>query len=233
MFRWLIEHGGADWPRQFLSLADGISADRDCGPIVSAVLEPEAKVAATPERLAWMLRNHDRLAPQDGKKWRALRKRVSDPTAVNAAIQHLDSGTAAGVKKSLRLEGATCADCLVRCQRAIIWVEGKRYDWLSTNTTWDSARDQLARNMEAVWSCAKVERLDYFVVLCHEHALKHHEQSLVKGYRDGTWSAGLPHLSEQQRTEFAKRIGTLTWSKMTTHWPDLRGLPELADLHEQ
>jgi hypothetical protein len=179
-----------------------------------------------------MIRNVERLAPRDGRQWEVLRKRVAvaGKGAVQRTLASLDAGHIEKVPRSLLLEGKTRADCLIECERAFIWIEGKRYDWLSPFTTWDVARDQLARNVEAVWSIASAAGKDYRLIICHEHQLKHHEICLVEGYQTGTWAAGWPHIAEDQRREFATRIGTVTWGAIAREWPSLRTLPELRDL---
>ena len=74
-----------------------------------------------------------------------------DNAGKEEALRRLDDGDAKGLPKELKLEGSTHADCLIECQRAFVWIEGKRNDWLSPSTKWDVTRDQLARNLEAVW----------------------------------------------------------------------------------
>jgi len=179
-----------------------------------------------------MIRNVDALAPRDGRLWDALRKRVAVVSngVIRETLASLDAGHIDRVPRSLLLEGKTRADCLIKCERVVIWIEGKRYDWLSPSTKWDVARDQLARNVEAVWSIASKWGKDYRLIICHEHPLKHHEVALLEGYRTGTWAGGWPHIAEDQRREFATRIGTVTWAAIAREWPSLRSLPELKDL---
>ena len=124
----------------------------------------------------------------------------------------------------LILEGPTSADCLIECERAFIWIEGKRFDWIDPAITWDVSRDQLARNVEAVWTLAKQAWKEYRLLICHEFPLKHHEVALLEGYRAGTWSAGMPHISAQDRRQFQERIGTLTWNEITRAWPEMPAL---------
>jgi hypothetical protein len=133
----------------------------------------------------------------------------------------LDAGHATGLSKNLKLEGATHADCLIECDRGFVWIEGKRNDWLSPSIKWDITRDQLARNLEAVWQLAAQAEKDFWLLICHEHDLKHHEQELVDGYRAGTWKAGFPHLSESTRLLFRQKIGTVRWETIFRHWPGL------------
>jgi hypothetical protein len=219
IFGWLIAKGGPDWPAQLLEMADGFSILGECGAFKKHWLDPERKVPATKDRLIWMLRNANSLTPRDGRRWDELRDRVKDQNAVHKAIENLKAGKAPG--KDFVLEGSSHADCLIECEHMFIWIEGKRFDWLDPSTTWDVCRDQLARNVEAVWSLARKTNKEYRVLICHEYPLKHHEASLLEGYRKGTWSAGWPHIEEGDRLKFAERIRTLTWAKITDRWPDI------------
>lgn len=230
VFGWLEKHGGTCWSEQLLRLASGLTHPPSCGAVRCVHLEPEAECAATPARLAWMIRNVDGLVPQDGRRWRQLRQRVEDAVAVQKALSLLNSDVVHAVPKTLVLEGKTHADCLIECERALIWIEGKRYDWLASSTKWDVSRDQLARNLEAVWWQARGAGKDYCLIICHEYPFKYHEQLLIRGYRQGTWNGGWPHLDEEQRAEFSKRIGTITWTTIAREWPALRMIPELDDL---
>jgi hypothetical protein len=107
---------------------------------------------------------------------------------------------------------------------------GYENDWLAPSIDWDVSRDQLARNVEAVWSLARAAGKDYYLLLCHEGELKHHMKS-------NCWMAivtvhGLLAGLTSPRTNVASslRIGTITWSKIADTWPELRKLPELQDL---
>ena len=210
-------------------MADGVADISECGSILSIDLELEREVPATASRLAWMLKNVDRLVHSDGRLWGALRQRVADRVRVEEALASL-AAEKVEIPRDLVLEGNTHADCLIDCEHVLIWIEGKRDDWLSPSTKWDVTRDQLARNVEAAWWIASQKQKDYRVLICHEHSLKHHELSLVEGYRRGRWSAGWPHISQEQRREFSTRVGTLTWTKIAEEWPAMRMLPNLADL---
>ena len=210
-------------------MADGV-ADIECGPILKIHLEQEREVPATAPRLAWMLKNADRLVPSDGKLWRQLRQRVADRVRVEKALASL-AAEKVDIPRDLLLEGNTHADCLIECEQVLIWIEGKRDDWLSASTKWDITRDQLARNVEAAWWLAKIaseKSKEYRVLICHEYPLKHHELSLLEGYRHGTWSAGWPHISQAQRSEFSTRVGTLTWAKIAEEWPSMKHLMQVA-----
>ena len=230
MFGWLKENAGNNWVDAFLKLASGLEFPRKAGLLQCIHLDPELKVPASSVRLEWMIRNTKLLAPTDGKRWQEYEKRLSNSKLTEAALLQLSLGNTKGVNKKLIFEGKTNADCVLECEHSIIWVEGKRFDWLTPSTTWDVHRDQLARNVEAAWILTKKKNKDFCVIICHEHALKHHERNLVEGYRNCTWAGGWPHVLSSQRRDFSKRIGTLTWQKIADYWPKMRSLPELQDL---
>ena len=226
VFGWLKENGEEYWPARLVALADGVEKLTDAGEIVAVHLKRERRVRATSERLIWMLENGRRLAPCDGKKWRELIRRTEDLDAVRNGIEKLKAGK--NPARKLILEGPTSADCLIECERALIWIEGKRFDWIAPATTWDVSRDQLARNVEAAWSLAKNAGKEYRLLICHEFPLKHHEVALLEGYRTGTLSAGMPHISPQDRQQFRERIGTLTWNEIALAWPQMPALNDTA-----
>jgi hypothetical protein len=229
VFTWLEANGGSRWPTQLVQLAHGFAPDLGgCGSFVNMELEREREVRATKERLRWMLENVDGLVPTLGKKYEKLQRRVANRQRVQEAIAILSTKSA--IPRDLILEGGTHADCLTECKDAFIWIEGKRFDCLASGVKWDVSRDQLARNVEAAWSVAQAAGKDYRLLIIHEHRLRHHEIALIDGYRAGTWSAGWPHISEDRRREFAKRIGTVTWAEIAREWPQLRTLPQLHDL---
>ena len=223
VFGWLRDNAGENWPEQLVKLAN-VTGLKRCGRFVRMELERERKVPPTRERLIWMLENVERLAPRDGKRWEELRGRVANRDQVLRA--HANGSS---LPRKYVLEGPTHSDCLIECADAFIWIEGKRNDWLSTSIDWDLSRDQLARNLEAVWSVAQKKEKDYCLIISYEHELKHHETALINGYRDQTWSAGWPHVPAGQRAEFSKRIGTITWAEIAKHW-SIPADNELADL---
>jgi hypothetical protein len=169
-----------------------------------------------------MIRNAHRLAPLDGRQWREYQTRVIDHPKKDAALAMLDAGIASGIPPKLILEGRKHADALIETDHAFVWIEGKRNDWLSPAIKWDVSRDQLAWNLEAAWMLATDAGKDWWLVICHEYGLKHHEEQLVHGYRHGTWSAGLPHLPVDVRDQFRSKIGTLRWSRIFDRWPGAR-----------
>lgn len=229
VFGWLKQNGDPDWPTTLLRIAEGVSVQTGLGALSGVYCEEERTASPTPTRLAWMIRNAHRLSPSDGRRYREYARRVSHPQR-DAVLRRLDAGDASGIPAQLRLEGDSCCDCLIECEHAFVWVEGKRNDWLSTSTTWDVSRDQLARNLEAVWSLARKHEKDYWLLLCHEGELKHHEECLIQGYRTGAWWAGWPHVDAATRDQFRGKIASIRWDRIVQRWPELRSLAALADV---
>jgi hypothetical protein len=211
VFGWLKAHSDEEptWPARLLALAQGLEVDVKPGAVVDVVFEHP--VRASPERLQWLIDHASELGHEGDK--------------LAEIVRRADSGDA----RLKVLEGTTYADCLIDCEGALIWVEGKRTDWLSPGTTWDPVRDQLARNLEGAWMTGFEKRKEFCLLLCHESDLSEDEQDLVKGYRSGTLVAGLPHLDESTRRDFGARIGTVTWHEIVEQWPALRENPLLQD----
>lgn len=236
IFRWLREHGGATWPKDLLELAGSNRTVADPGDVEDVRLDIELRVPATAERLAWMIENVRALVPAEGRRWRELLKRIErDPQKRVRALNTLREGNTVRLPRGFVLEGETNADCFVIAKHAVIWVEGKRFDWLDPKITWDAVRDQVARNIDAARTWANQhpnsigKAREYYLLVCHEHPLKHHETQLIQGYQRCTWAGGLPHVSEEVRRDMSTRIMTLPWSRILDRWPALRALPELAD----
>jgi len=221
VFGWFEKQADPSWPAQLLRLAEGLAAFQDPGILRALTFHKEVAVLASGRRLAWMIENAERLAPQDGRRWTEVLQRAHHPKR-EKALEVLKAGARKGVPEKLILEGSTKADCIIECTHAVIWVEGKRNDWLTPSTTWDVMRDQLARNLEATWILGNERQKDFCVLVVHEHPLKHHERLLVEGYRAGTWTGGVLHLDEATRKLFQNRIGTVTWTRMAEEWPALK-----------
>lgn len=230
IFGWLELNGGPGWHERLLDRAAGLTGITPPGPVEEVHYRVEIEVPASPERLAWMIDNAHRLTPRDGRRWREYERRVTKHPKRDETRRRLQQGICTGIPRDLVLEGSTCSDCLIVCRHLVIWVEGKRDDWLDTACTWDVMRDQLARNVEAAWLYAAPRDKDYCMLLCYEDHLKYHEQLLVDGYRAGTWQGGWPHLDDERRREFRGRIGTLRWATLAGEWPAIRQLTGLGDL---
>jgi hypothetical protein len=228
VFSWLRDHGAPGWANTLVATAAGLAHVPRVGPVSRVHLESELKVVAGPRRLRWMLANGPRLAPSDGRRWREVGSRTGRMRSIAAIDECLDADVT--LPALLTLEGATSGDCVIEGEHAVVWIEGKRNDWLAPHTTWDSARDQLARNLEAAWIHAYEQNKDFCLIICCEDGLRYHEQLLVDGYRNATWSGGWPHLDAPERAMLGQRIGVSHWAELAKAWPPLQELPELIDL---
>ena len=226
VFRWVRDEAPVDWAGRLVHMAHGVGVAVDPGAVLSVAFEVSSR--ASLERLAWLVRNAERLLPRDVRLWRELQTRVVGHPERGHALAQLEAGRP--VVRGFVLEGATHADCLIESERAVVWIEGKRRDWLEPRTKWDATRDQLARNVEAAWRHASAAGKDYCVLVCHEERLKHHEELLVDGYRAATWAGGLPHVAPEQRLELGRRIGTLRWGEIVAEWPAMRSVLALHDV---
>src|SRR4051812_23207562 len=106
VFDWLRDNCEETWPEKIVKLAN-ITGLKSCGRIIEMHLDPEREVPPTRDRLIWMLRNVERLAPIDGRRWEALRARTANRDQVLAAH---DGGTP--LPRDFVLEGPTHCDCL-------------------------------------------------------------------------------------------------------------------------
>lgn len=204
---------------EFLSLAEGIEAPAQVGALVSMHVGKEQTVSASPARLAWLIRN---CQPKTAALRSEFETRVTSNPKREQALAKLDAGFGKGIHRDLILEGPTHADCLIETESAVVWIEGKRNDVLSRAIKWDKSRDQLARNLEATWRLGTEAGKDWWLVVCYEDRLKRHEEHLIEGYRSGRLAAGLPHLAQDVREQFRKKIGTLRWSQIFENWPGAR-----------
>src|SRR2546430_9241925 len=142
VFGWFEEQVDHTWPSRLVRLSSGLTDFPDPGVLQSLIFRKEVSVPPSTDRLGWMIENAELLAAHDGARWRELLERAHHSKR-EKALESLRKGVRQNVPGKLILEGPTRADCVVECTRAVIWVEGKRYDWISPSTTWDVLRDQL------------------------------------------------------------------------------------------
>jgi hypothetical protein len=94
-------------------------------------------------------------------------------TQISCFLRKPASGSARTLaRKSDRMAAIDGGDSLSPCSSSLFAIEGKRCDWLSPSTKWDSTRDQLARNVEAGWLLARKEGKDYRVLLCPDRPFR-------------------------------------------------------------
>jgi len=231
VFNWFSKCGCLTWAQDLVNMAEGLNYRPICGAVIKVHYEKEWHVPASSIRLAWMMQHKSSLVLNNRRDIDELKARLADHTAVKVIINKLLSSIeSVRLPPRYRLEGSTYADCLIECEKAIIWIEGKRFDRISFSTKWDKNRDQIARNLDALQRLAQKEGKDYCLIICHEHELDYREQNLVKGYRGGALLDGMPHLEEPVRRDLGLRIGMLTWQAISRKWKGIRLLPKLSDL---
>ena len=219
VFSWFRDEcSDPEWATRFLSLTTGLRTRTKPGRVLGTGLE--VGIAPSSRRLRWLLQEGEAWTPASTRD--ELRARARGDAAREALAVLERDGELPGRLRRQRLERATFADAIIWCERLLIWIEGKRNESLSRHTTFDSGRDQLARDLEAAWRLARMVQKDYCVVICHEHELRGTDRRLVEAYWSGDRVDGLRHLTSEEWRPFADRLGTVTWKKLAEAWPELQ-----------
>ena len=189
--------------------------------------------------LAWCVENPERLTTpsvSDPPKPTQLKRRslVSDqPPGSRGAVQReaRECVATASLKAGAwwRFERETEVDCVLATDRLVLCIEGKRNEGLSRSTTWLRDRNQVARNLEAAWRLAGVDR-DFAVLVCVE---KPGDPLADPAFVSGSLEAACPHLLPAERRDLANAyLGELTWPVICQALGlDPRGMPDtIADL---
>lgn len=229
VFDELIERDptGRSWLRDLLQAAphaDVLPREilEEPGELLPAVAgpHPEGKAsracfehAALPpeDLLRWSIENAHALRWPDGRagefgaetesKRRALVG--SDAGVVREALAELDRAGASGAtRKWWAFEGITRVDCWLETDRLVLFVEGKRTEPLSSKTAWLPARNQLARNLDAIRN-ERGEKAGVVLLAVEAN---------VEEPSDDELREAAPHLGESAAEELRSRyLGQLTW----------------------
>ena len=134
--------------------------------------------------------------------------------ARTALARHGPSGSG---RQWWAFEGFTEVDCLFHTDRLTLIVEGKRTEWLSGETEWLPARNQLARNLEAAFNAGEYA---YVLLVVEQPSPGLDVGKLV--------AAGCPHLDAAALAETSRRfLGQRTWAELCKATDvDWRSLPE-------
>jgi len=190
------------------------------------------------ERLGPDRRLYFEVALPAPKSYLAKLKEPGALRALNPSIPHLHA-----VKKAIRYEGRTSVDAiLVSSNGAAVLFEAKVLSDISCRTTWDSTRNQIARNIDVMLDQNRslsddvLRRRDpkrsYFVLVTDEKfkqpALKHNRLFgwLMDEYRKSDPELLVEHLDHRNPEEVrsaAKRIGWITWQQMHGKLPGVDG----------
>jgi hypothetical protein len=90
-------------PHRVVELVDGLKVELRPGPLVRLDFEKERPISPSPARLAWMIRNAERLTPRAGVRWREYKRRVTDNPRTQETLVKLDDEDAHGIDRLLRV----------------------------------------------------------------------------------------------------------------------------------
>jgi hypothetical protein len=103
------------------------------------------------------------------------------------------------------LEGRTHVDCYIETANLRLFIEGKRTEKLSPNTSWYRKRNQLLRNLEAASVQSSGQPFAQLLIT---------EDPFVE-FASETVDGSLPHLSTEERRELLSHYaGAVTWRNL-------------------
>lgn len=182
----------------------------------------ERRVAPPGSLLAWMLRNPDSLTGAarqstgfgcsgEALVWR--RRLFGDAPADRARAQseglhQLDRRGPTGSRHQWwAFEGFSALDCCLVTDRAVIVIEGKRTERVSSKVLWYPSRNQLWRNVEAAQTLAGPRTFGVIVGVETDDDGKRELDAAMSSL-----DKSCPHLLPAERTALARHLlGYVTW----------------------
>jgi hypothetical protein len=136
------------------------------------------------------------------------------------------SGNPTWMSRSLdpkAVEGPSEIDIVLRHDRALIYIEAKLESDVSVRTTYDPARNQIARNIDCLLEAAN-GRVPIFWMLAKDNGASRIYSQLMQQYRTRpeTLAAELPHRDPASAGIVARNLAILLWSDFS---PALASLP--------
>ncbi|MGH7514879.1 MAG: hypothetical protein ACREOQ_18390 [Gemmatimonadales bacterium] len=204
----------------------------------------EAKLAAPPGLLRWLLENVEK--PRSAAAW----GRTPEVVANRRRVVDRDADTLAGALQSLQarrpsprawyvLEGPSQPDVFLDTAECVVVIEGKRSEPdLATSTAWMPIRHQMLRHLDAAWEHREGRRIyGLFVVETEEGARSVQPSSAWHQAVEATISeevlkGSLPHRSPEERRQIASALlGVTTWQAVCYEFQIPRGvlIPEVFD----
>jgi hypothetical protein len=204
----------------------------------------EAKLAAPPGLLRWLLENAQE--PRDASAW----GRRPEVMANRRRVVDRDADTLAGALQSLQerrpsarawyvLEGPSQPDVFLDTADSIVVIEGKRSEPdLATATAWMPVRHQMLRHLDAAWEHRQGRRIyGLFIVETEEGAVSVEPSSAWDEAVEATVSeevlkGSLPHRSPEERSQIASALlGVTTWQAVCDEFQIPREvlIPEVFD----
>ncbi len=204
----------------------------------------EAKLAAPPALLRWLLENAQE--PRDAAAW----GRRPEVMANRRRVVDRDADTLAGALQSLQdrrpsprawyvLEGPSQPDVYLDSDDVVIVVEGKRTETgPTTSTAWMSVRHQMLRHLDAAWEHRQGRRIYGLFIVEAERGTSSVEppsawhDAVGLTISNDVLEASLPHRSPDERMQIASALlGVTTWQAVCAEFQIPREvlIPEVFD----
>jgi hypothetical protein len=184
----------------------------------------EAKLAAPPGLLRWLLENVEE--PRNAAAW----GRRPEVMANRRRVVDRDAATLAGALQSLQarrpsprawyvLEEPSQPDVFLDTADSVVVIEGKRSEPdLATSTAWMPVRHQMLRHLDAAWEYREGRRIYGLFIVDKEEGVESVEpssawhQAVEATISDAVLKGSLPHRSPEERTQIAGALlGVTTW----------------------
>ena len=204
----------------------------------------EAKLAAPPGLLRWLLENAEE--PTDAAAW----GRRPEVMANRRRVVDRDADTLAGALRSLQdrrpptrawyvLEGPSQPDVYLDSAETVIVVEGKRTETApTTSTAWMRVRHQMLRHLDAAWEHRDGRRIYGLYIVEAENGTNSVEpastwhEAVESTISDEVLRGSLPHRSPEERLQIASALlGVTTWQAVCDEFQLPRAvlIPEVFD----
>ena len=204
----------------------------------------EAKLAAPPGLLRWLLENAEE--PSDAAAW----GRRPEVMANRRRVVDRDADTLAGALRSLQdrrpptrawyvLEGPSQPDVYLDSAETVIVVEGKRTETApTTSTAWMRVRHQMLRHLDAAWEHRDGRRIYGLYIVEAENGTNSVEppstwhEAVESTISDEVLRGSLPHRSPEERSQIASALlGVTSWQAVCDEFQLPRAvlIPEVFD----
>jgi hypothetical protein len=204
----------------------------------------EAKLAAPPGLLRWLLENAEE--PRNAAAWGPSQEVINS----RRRLVDRDADTLAEALRRLQerrtsprawyvLEGPSQPDVYLDSADVVIVVEGKRTETApTTSTSWMSVRHQMLRHLDAAWEHRQGRRIyGLFIVEAEKGTAAFETSSVWQEAVELTISeevlkGSMPHRSPEERSEIASALlGVTTWQAICDEFQIPREvlIPEVLD----
>jgi hypothetical protein len=223
-----LDPSGRQWLQNLLELANSRQLPRpqagESRLRVAKWWPREAKLAASPDLLKWLLENAEE--PANPAAW----GRSPEVMANRRRVVDRDAPTLAEALKNLRerrsssrawyvLEGPTQPDVFLDTAEAVVVIEGKRTEpGPTTYTAWMRMRHQMLRHLDAAWEHRQGRRVyGLYIVEAEEGSAsvepsRAWHQAVDSTVSEEVLNGSLPHRSSEERALIGQAVlGVTTW----------------------